>query len=59
MSRAPIDGWAALRALRQLRDVARAMESEKDSDKPTEQEYQAALAEADSAIANADLGSAV
>lgn len=42
-----------LQALTTLRDVTRAMESENDSEKPTEAEYQAALAAADAAIAKA------
>jgi len=40
-----------LNTLKTLRDVTRAMESENDSEKPTEAEYQEALAAADAAIA--------
>lgn len=40
-------------AVTTLRDVSRAMEAENDSEKPTEEEYQQALAAADAAIAKA------
>lgn len=42
-----------LEALTTLRAVARSMEAERDSEKPTEDEYQAALVAADAAIAKA------